>query len=395
MGRRQNLPQHEPAFPTASRLTLTPVTPAKNLQNFPCVAYISGYTARKNRERSTCSPMAIIDRVKYDAGTDTILVWKFPGEELRLGTQLIVNQSQEAVFVKGGQVVDVFGPGTHTLSTGNLPLLDKIVNFPFGGKTPFTAEVWYVNRIAKRDLKWGTKGPIQVIDPVYHFPVSVRAFGQWGMRVEDSRSFVLQIIGTLRTADSARIEDYFAGEVLQRLSDALAKYFVEKALSIFQVSAKLNELSIFTQADISPEFQRFGIEIVNFNVERISIPPEEQQKLQEILAKRMEIEQLSQIKVAQGYVAARTFDTLEKAAQNDGGAAGNLLTGGLGIGIGVGAGVNIGQQLGQNLNVQPEPGGSTSDDPLEKLAKVKRMLEAGLITQEDFDKKKADILASI
>lgn len=339
--------------------------------------------------------MAIIDRIKYDAGTDTILVWKFPGEELRLGTQLIVNQSQEAVFVKGGQVVDVFGPGTHTLSTGNLPLLNKIVNFPFGGKTPFTAEVWYVNKIVKRDLKWGTKGPIQIIDPIYNYPVSVRAFGQWGMRIDNSRSFVAQIVGTLHTTDTARIEEYFGGEILQRLSDALAKYFVEKAVSVFQVSAKLNELSAFTHSGISPEFDRFGIEIINFNVERISIPPEEQQKFQEILAKRMEIDQLSQAKVGQGYIAARTFDTLEKAAQNEGGAAGNMLAGGLGLGMGLGAGVQVGQQVGQNLNIQGQSNSPATDDPMEKLAKLKKMVDAGLITQDDFEKKKANILASM
>jgi membrane protease subunit (stomatin/prohibitin family) len=340
--------------------------------------------------------MAIIDRVKYDAPTDTILVWKFPGEELRLGSQLIVNQSQEAVFVKGGQVADVFGPGTHTLSTGNLPLLCRLINLPFGGKTPFTAEVWYVNRIVKRDLKWGTKGPIQIIDPLYNFPVSVRSFGQWGLRIEDSRSFVAQIVGTLQTTDTNRIEEYFAGEIVQKLSDALAKYFVEKSVSVFQVNARLNELSLFVSKGIAPEFSRFGIEIVNFNVERISIPPEEQQKFQEILGKRMEIEQISKATVGQAYVTARTFDTLEKAAQNEG-AAGSLLAGGLGLGVGLGAGVNVGQQMGQALNVQGPQNATApnADDAVTKLAKLKKMLEASLITQEDFDKKKAEILASM
>jgi membrane protease subunit (stomatin/prohibitin family) len=339
--------------------------------------------------------MAIIDVVKYDAGTDTILVWKYPGEELRLGTQLIVNQSQEAVFVKGGQVADVFGPGTHTLSTGNLPFLNKIVNFPFGGKTPFTAEVWYVNKIVKRDLKWGTKGAIQIIDPLYNFPVSVRSFGQWGLRIADSRSFVSQIVGTLKTTDTARIEEYFAGEIVQKLSNELARYFVEKNVSVFQVSAKLNELSAFTQAGISPEFERFGIEIVNFNVERISIPAEEQQKFQEILAKRMEMEQLSSVKVGQGYIAARTFDTLEKAAQNESGLAGGLLAGGLGLGMGMGAGVQVGQQVGQAMSVQSQPVAAPADDPMAKLEKLKKMFDAGFITQDDFGKKKAEILATL
>ena len=127
--------------------------------------------------------MALIDCIKFDCPVDDILVWKYPSENLTLGTQLIVNQSQEAIFVKGGKALDVFGPGTHTLSTGNLPFLQKLINLPFGGKTPFTAEVWFVNKTIKRGLKWGTKGPVQVLDPIYMYPVNLRAFGEWGLRV--------------------------------------------------------------------------------------------------------------------------------------------------------------------------------------------------------------------
>ncbi len=338
--------------------------------------------------------MRIADRIKYDAPDDTQIVWKFPAEDLRLGSQLIVNQSQEAVFVKGGKALDTFGAGTHTLSTGNLPLLNRLVNFPFGGKTPFSAEVWFVNATVKRDMKWGTKGPIQVIDPKYNFPVSVRAFGRWGFRIDDSRSFITQLVGTLHSTDSERIAEHFTGEITQRLSDGLARYFVEKSVSVFQASAKLNELSAFIANDISPEFGRFGIEVVNFNIERISIPDEEQKKFQEILGKRMEIDQISQANVGQAYATMRTFDTLEKAAENEGGGAGQLMGAGLGLGAGLGAGVPIGQQVGAAMNVQPaQP--SQADDPTAKLQKLKQMLDGGLISQEDFEKKKNQILDSM
>src|SRR5262249_38106687 len=108
--------------------------------------------------------MALMHRIKRDETADDQVVWKFPSEEIRIGSQLIVNQSQEAIFVKGGQALDVFGPGTHTLSTANIPLLSKLINLPFGGETPFTAEIWFVNRTAKRDLTWGTPAPIQLFD---------------------------------------------------------------------------------------------------------------------------------------------------------------------------------------------------------------------------------------
>jgi membrane protease subunit (stomatin/prohibitin family) len=229
--------------------------------------------------------------------------------------------------------------------------------------------------------------------------VSVRAFGRWGFRIRDCRAFLVQIVGSQISAsgsgyiDSGRVEEYFLGEVIQRLSDALAKFFVEKNASIFQVAARINDLSSFIAKDIGPEFERFGIEIVNFNVERISIPEEEQKRFQEILGRRMEIDQISKAQVGLAYTTMRTFDTLETAAGNEAGSAGQLLSAGLGLGAGLGAGMPIGQKIGEVMNVQPQ--NSQLDDPMAKLNKLKQLLENGLISQEDFDKKKQQILDSI
>jgi membrane protease subunit (stomatin/prohibitin family) len=336
--------------------------------------------------------MELVNQIKFNSPNSSILVWKFPNEELRLGSQLIVNQSQEAIFVKGGKAFDIFEAGTHTLTTGNLPILSRLINFPFGNKTPFSAEVWFVNKTIKRGLKWGTKAPIQLIDPIYQFPVSIRSFGEWGIRISNSQSFVNQIVGTAALTASDRIEEYFIAEILQRLSDTIAKYFIQENISIFQISSKLNELSLFTQKAISPEFDRFGIEIINFNIERISIPDEEQKKFQEILGKRMEIEQISKANISQAYTTVRTFDTLEKAAANEGG-AGQLLAGGLGLGVGLGAGVPIGQQIGNAMNINAPS--KDNDEPMLRLQKIKQMLDAGLITQENYDSKKEEILSQI
>ncbi len=339
--------------------------------------------------------MALIDRIKHDAPMDDLLVWKYPSEDIRIGSQLIVNQSQEAVFVKGGQTLDLFGPGTHTLTTANIPLLRKLVNLPFGGQTPFSAEIWYVNKTVKGGLKWGTKAPIPVIDPKYKFPVSVRAYGKWGLRVADSRTFVGQIVGSQLRADSSRIDEYFGGEIVQRLSDALARFFVEQNVSIFEANAKLNELSRFTAGQISPEFARFGIEIVSFNVENISLPDDEKRKFQEVLGRRMEIEQISEAEVGQAYVAMRSFDVLEKAAENSGGAAGGLLAGGVGLGMGLAGGVSAGQQLGSALNLTPQGQPNPADNVVARLQQIKQMFDAGLITEQEFNTKKQQILDAI
>ena len=322
-----------------------------------------------------------------------MLVWKYQSEELRLGSQLIVNQAQEAVFVKGGQVADVFGPGTHTLSTGNLPLLNRLIDLPFGGETPFTAEVWFVNKTVKRDLRWGTKSPIPLIEPEYGYPISVRAYGRFGVRVRDSRLFVAEIVGSLHGADSEKVVDYFTGEIHQKFSAVLATSIAGQNTSIFRINGALNELAQTTREAITPEFERFGIEIINYNVERVSIPEEELAKFQAVLGRRMEIDQISKAKVGDAYTTMRTFDTLEKAAENESGGAGSLLAGGLGLGVGVGAGVPLGQQLGQALNVKPA--NPSESDPVERLRNFKRLLDEGLISSEEYEVRRKAVLDAI
>jgi membrane protease subunit (stomatin/prohibitin family) len=338
--------------------------------------------------------MSIIDRIKFDASSDNWIVWKYNRDDIRLGAQLVVNESQEALFFKGGQALDTFGPGTHTLSTGNLPLISKLVNLPFGGETPFTAEVWYVNRTAKRDLRWGTRSSIPLIDPVYRFPVNVRAFGQWGFRVEDTRSLITQLVGTLPAFSSEKLDAYFAGEIIQKLSDILSNWFTAQGLSIFEANSKLNQISESTAVAIKAEFKRFGLEIVNFNVERISLPEEDMRKFQEVLGKRMEIDQLSKAQVGPGYTASRSFDVLEKAAGNESGAAGGVIAGAMGLGMGISAGVPLGQKVAEAVSSASSPGGG-AEEPMAKLQKLKQMLDAGLINQQDFDAKKRQILDAL
>ena len=332
--------------------------------------------------------MPTIDRIKYDATSDEVLVFKFPSEEIKLGSQLIVNQSQEALFLKGGEVCDLFAPGTHTLSTANLPLLNKLVNLPFGGKTPFSAEVWFVNKTVKRDLKWGTQAPVPLIDPTYNYPISVRAFGRWGLRIQDSRIFVFHIVGSQMAADSSKVMEYFIGEINQRFSVALSRFITVEKTSIFEINARLNDLSQYSASAISPEFSRFGIELVNFNVERVSIPDEDLAKFQDVFGRRMEIDQISKATVGPAYTTMRTFDTLEAAASNPGGATGAMLAGGLGLGMGMGAGVPLGKRAGAAMDTRPQ----ATEDPVARLQTLKRMLDGGLITNGEYEAKKMEIL---
>jgi membrane protease subunit (stomatin/prohibitin family) len=147
--------------------------------------------------------MALIDIVKFDGNSEEF-VWKFPSENLRLGTQLVVKSGQIAIFVKGGKILDEFKEGTVTLKSGNIPLLTNLLSLPFGGDTPFQAEVWFVNILSKLDVPWGTVRPIQLEDPRYGVVVPVRAFGQFGFHVTEPRQFLEKIVGTAKVFTATR-----------------------------------------------------------------------------------------------------------------------------------------------------------------------------------------------
>ena len=138
--------------------------------------------------------------------------WKYPHEELGTWTQLIVNESQEVVLVKSGKVLDGFQRGRHTLDAANIPILNSIINLPFGGRSPFTAQVWYINKVYNLDIKWGTPSSMQVQDPKYGIFAPIRANGAFGIQIDDSKKFLVKLVGIvirlIRTVLSNTLEVY-------------------------------------------------------------------------------------------------------------------------------------------------------------------------------------------
>lgn len=255
--------------------------------------------------------MAWFDVIR-SGGSEDILVWKYQArdvnEGIKSGSQLIVNEGQEAVFFKSGKAFDVFGPGRHTLSTTNLPLLQKFVNLPFGGKTPFPAEVYFVNKTSKLDYKWGTQSPIQVEDPRYGVLLSIRAFGQYGLKIGDSRKLVTEFVGTMREWKNEEVTNHFKGLILSCVSANIAKYLVEKNISIAQIQAYQDEISDVIKGKIRDEFSSFGIDTLNFNIVSINIPPAELEILQRVQFKDYEIDHRGK----ETYLENRRIDVMEK-----------------------------------------------------------------------------------
>jgi membrane protease subunit (stomatin/prohibitin family) len=286
--------------------------------------------------------MAIIDLVKWN-GNPSILAWRFPSEELSTWTQLVVNETQEAYVVKEGVYQGPFGAGRHTLDTENIPLLASLMKLPFGNQSPFTAEVWFVNRATNLDIRWGTPDPIQLQDPKYQLMVPVRAFGQYGIRITDAKKFLLKLVGTLPGFDAATLADYFKGVFTTRIKTNIAQAIIRNGQSVLEISTHLDTLSETLKTSLAPEMEEYGIGLMQFNIHSINVPENDPAviSLKAALAKRTEMGILGY-----NYQQERSFDVLQTAAGNEGG-AGGVMGAGMGLGMGVAMGGPMGGALTQ------------------------------------------------
>lgn len=321
--------------------------------------------------------MAVIDLVKWN-GTPNLLAWKFPSEDLSTWTQLIVSETQEAFLVHGGVYQGPFGAGRHTLSTENLPLLRTILGLPFGGKSPFSAEVWFVNKLVNLNVKWGTPDPIQLQDPKFHMMVPIRAFGQYGVKIDNSKQFLLKLVGTVKGFDTDALAEYFRGVFITKIKTEIANSIITRGQSVLEIATQLDEISSVLKTTLAAEMGQYGVKLEQFNISSINLPEDDPavQTLKSALAKRAEM----QI-VGFNYQQERSFDVLETAAGNEG-SAGGVMGAGIGLGMGIGAGAPIGNSmasLAANIQTQqatspPQPN-SSAGSPLPKTPETEQMTD--------------------
>lgn len=293
--------------------------------------------------------MALIDVISIEAD-DQELVSKFSSDNLRLGSQLIVHPAQTAFFVHGGKICDEFTSGTYTLKNEELPLLNQLINIPFGSDSPFKAEVWFINQLHKLDIKWGTTQPMQLEDPRYNIIVPVRAYGQYGIKVATPRTFLETLVGNLTSFSTDKIEQYFKGKIVMQLSSLIAQKIATDKVSILDINAQLIEMSAYCQQQLNQGISNYGIELVDFTIMSVNVPEEDPsiQRLKEAkdLAARLKVTGKDV------YQMERSFDVLETAAGNIG-AGGQMMAMGAGLGAGVGVGSTIGGIAGQMINTNP------------------------------------------
>lgn len=301
--------------------------------------------------------MSIIDKVKeaamnqfieviewLDESKDTLL-YRFPvyQQEIKNGAQLIVRESQAAVFVFEGQVADVFTPGRYTVEGGNTPILSKLGAWKFGFNSPIKAEVYFVNTKQFTDMKWGTSNPIMLRDADFGI-VRLRAFGAYSMRVADPAEFIKEIAGTNAKFQTEDIDGQLKRAIVTEFSDALG----ELKIPALDLAAQYKEVGEQIRGKINEDFKGYGLEVTKFYVENISLPPE----VEAAMDKRSSMGALGD---AQQYMQFQAADALRDAAQNEGGGAG--------LGAGLGAGFAVGGQMANAFGAGPQagtPGGASS-----------------------------------
>ncbi|QIK83494.1 SPFH domain-containing protein [Sanguibacter sp. HDW7] len=272
----------------------------------------------------------LIDIIEFlDSSRDTI-VWRFPrqGNEIKNEAKLVVREGQVAVFVNEGRLADVFGPGTYTLSTQNLPILSTLKGWKHGFNSPWKAEVYFVTTRQFTDFKWGTQNPIMLRDPEFGV-VRLRGFGTYSLQVADAASLLRQLVGTDPNFRTEEIGEFFRQNIVGALGPALAHANV----AALDLAANQNEIAGRLATELTASLAEYGVAIPRFVIENISMPPE----VEAALDKKTQMAVLGNM---QQYTQFQAANAIETAAGNPGGG---------GEGMTMGLGLAVGQQMAQTL----------------------------------------------
>ena len=329
-----------------------------------------------------------IDVIHWTEDSDGVLAYRYPMQdfEIQNGAQLTVRDSQMAVFVNEGQVADVFGPGLYTLNTQTLPLLTNLKNWDKLFDSPFKSDLYFFSTRLQLDRKWGTPNPITIRDKDFGM-VRLRAFGIYSYKLVDPGRFYREISGTREIYGVDDLDGQLRSLVIGTMSDL----FGESGVPFIDMAANQVELGSALKGKLEALFERYGLALDSFVVQNVTLPEE----LQKILDTKISMNMIGDMgRFTQFQVA----NAIPLAAQNEGGLAG--------MGAGLGAGMGIGQGMAQAMTQAMQPGaaqpaaatpvtGVSADDVVATLEKLHGLVAKGILSQAEFDTKKAELLGKL
>ncbi|MDM0036599.1 SPFH domain-containing protein [Variovorax sp. J22P271] len=333
-----------------------------------------------------------IDIIQWTESGDGTLAWRFPMADMEIqnGASLTVRESQVAVFVNEGQVADVFGPGLYKLTTQTLPVLTYLKNWDKLFESPFKSDVYFFSTRQQVDQKWGTPQPITVRDKDFG-AVRLRAFGNYSFRIGDAKLFHTEISGTRELYTVADIDGQLRGLLLQNISNAIAG----SGVPFLDLAANQVQFAEALAKQLVPEFAKLGIQLETITVQNVSLPEELQKILDQKIGMGMVGNDMGKF---MQYQTAQAIPKFAEGAGGGGGIAGDAM--------GLGAGVALGQVLAQNLSqgLQAQPAAAQQQpavavvnpaDVMTTLEKLGELKAKGILTQEEFDAKKAELLKKL
>jgi membrane protease subunit (stomatin/prohibitin family) len=335
-----------------------------------------------------------IDILEWQEDSDGTLAWRFPmaGNEIQYGGSLTVRESQMAVFINEGKVADVFGPGRYTLTTSTLPVLTYLQNWDKLFQSPFKSDVVFFSTRQQIDQRWGTTQPVTIRDKDFG-AVRLRAFGNYSYRVTDPKKFFSEISGTRERYTVEDLDGQLRALMLQHISDAVAG----SGLAFLDLAANQVEFAQQLKAATAPSFEKIGLALEGVTVQNLSLPEELQKILDQKIGMGMVGNDMGK------FMQYQTAQAMPKFAE---GAAGGGGGGVVGDAMGLGAGVALGQVMAQQLShglqgAQPgaaaaaAPVGVRPDEVMATLEKLADLKAKGILTAEEFDAKKAELLKKL
>lgn len=314
-----------------------------------------------------------IEVIEWVEPDNDVLAYRFPvmDREIKNGAALTVRESQMAVFVNEGNIADIFTPGKYNLTTQNLPILTTLMNWDKAFNSPFKAEVYFFSTREKIDQRWGTQQPITFRDKEFG-AIRLRAFGSYSYKIEEPGTFYQKLSGTRETYTVGDCD----GQLRALVATAIATMLGSGKTPFLDMASNQMKFSDELKKQLDQPFWDYGLKLASFMVQSITLPEE----LQEYLDKQSSMALVGDLKK---YAQFQAADSIKDAAQNSGGLAG--------IGAGLGAGQMIGQAFGQASS----GGGSGEEDPFKTLEKLQALHEKGVLTKEEFEAKKAEVLKRI
>jgi membrane protease subunit (stomatin/prohibitin family) len=326
-----------------------------------------------------------IDIIQWTESEDGTLAWRFPMKdmEIQYGASLTVRETQMAVFVNEGKVADVFGPGIHKLTTQTIPVLTYLKNWDKLFESPFKSDVYFFSTRQQVDQKWGTPQPITIRDKDFG-AVRLRAFGNYSFRVADPKLFHTEISGTRDSYGVSDLDGQLRGLVLQNISNAIAS----SGIPFLDLAASQLTFAQALTTQLAPEFAKIGLKLEGMTVQNVSLPEELQKVMDQKIGMGMVGGDMGK------FMQYQTAQAIPKMAEGAAGGGGSIA----GDAMGLGAGVALGQVLAQNLQAGLQAGsaaGVKSEEVMATLEKLGELKTKGVLTQAEFDAKKAELLKKL